>query len=135
MADCPFCEIVAGTRDAHRVHEGEHTVAFLDDDPAARGHLLVVPRDHREHLFDGDDALVAAVFRTVHRVSLALDRALDPDGVSVFYTTSDLVGSVTHAHVHVVPRYADDDIRLALARQELDEADARELAARLRGDR
>ena len=135
MADCPFCEIVAGTRDAHRVYEGDRTVAFLDDDPAARGHLLVVPRDHREHLFDGDDGLVSAVFRTVHRVSLTLDRVLAPDGVSVFYTTSHLVGSVTHAHVHVVPRYADDDIRLALARRPLDEADARELAARVRGHR
>lgn len=130
MGACPFCQIVAGDREAHQLYEGELTVAFLDENPAARGHLLVVPRAHREFLFTDDESVPTAVFRTVHRLAIALDRTLKPDGVSLFYTSAELVGSVTHAHVHVVPRYAGDDIHVALDRQAID--DAEDLAARLR---
>lgn len=131
MAACPFCRIIAGELDAHVVFEDERTVAFLDENPAARGHLLVVPRAHVKHLFTDDESVPVAVFRTVHRVAMALDRTLAPDGVSLFYTSAELVGSVTHAHVHLVPRYQDDDIHLALERQPLG-ADADELADRIR---
>lgn len=131
MAACSFCEIVAGERAAHRLDEDERTVGFLDDNPAARGHLLVVPRAHVEALFGEDETIPTAVFRAVHRLTKALDRTLAPDGVSLFYTTAELVGSVTHAHVHVVPRYEDDAIHLALQRRSLDD-DADELAARIR---
>jgi histidine triad (HIT) family protein len=132
MAECPFCQIVAGEVDAHRLHEDELTVAFLDENPAARGHLLVVPRAHVQHLFaDDDESVPVAVFRTVHRVATALDRVLEPAGVSLFYTSAELVGSVTHAHVHVVPRYHDDSIHLALEREPLG-ADADALADRIR---
>lgn len=133
MAACPFCRIVAGELGGHRLYEDELTVAFLDENPAARGHLLVVPRAHVEHLFTDDESLPVAVMRTVHRLASALDRTLAPDGVSLFYTSAELVGSVTHAHVHLVPRYRDDAIHLALERQSLgDEAD--ELAARIRAN-
>ncbi|MFB6354684.1 MAG: HIT family protein [Halobacteriales archaeon] len=131
MPACPFCRIVAGELDANRLYEDELTVAFLDENPAARGHLLVVPRAHLEHLFADDESVPAAVFRTVHRLAMALDRVLAPDGISLFYTSAELVGSVTHAHVHVVPRYEGDPIHLALERRSLD-ADADELAARIR---
>lgn len=133
MAECQFCRIVAGELDAHRLYEDELTVAFLDENPAARGHLLVIPRAHVEHLFTDDASVPVAVFRTVHRLATALDRALEPDGVSLFYTSAELVGSVTHAHVHLVPRNRDDAIHLALERESLAE-EADELAARIRAN-
>lgn len=132
MADCAFCRIARGELDAHVLYGDERTVAFLDADPAARGHTLVAPRDHHEHLLTEDATLSADVFRAVRVVALALYRTLDPDGVSLFYTSADLVGRVNHAHVHLLPRYADDDIRLSLARTPLDEDDAARLAARVR---
>lgn len=132
MEDCSFCQIAAGELDAHRLYEDDRTVGFLDENPAVRGHTLVAPKAHHEFLFDDDVSVPTAVFRAVHRLSLALNRSLEPDGVSLFYTSARLVGSVTHAHVHLVPRYAGDDIHLALARHDLDDAAASQLAVRIR---
>lgn len=132
MAGCVFCEITDGDRDAFVLHESDRAVAFLDANPAARGHSLVAPRDHHAFLFGGDGSIAEAVFRAVHRLALGLNTTLDPDGMSVFYTSAELVGSVTHAHVHVVPRFVDDGIHLSLARAELDDDAADRLTERVR---
>lgn len=134
MAECAFCEIGRGERDAYVLAETGDVIAFLDRNPAAVGHALVVPKAHGPTLFTGDGARAAAVFEAVRRVALAVHAALEPDGVSVFYTTGDLVGRITHAHVHLVPRYADDDITLGLSRRSLDEESAGELVSRIRAE-
>lgn len=135
MAQCPFCAIAAGERPAHRLDETDRTLAFLDRNPAVEGHALVVPKRHRAFLFTEDASVATAVFEGVRRLVWALDRTLEPDGVSLFYTSADLVGTVAHAHVHVLPRYDGDDIHLALARGSLDEAAAARLAERVRANR
>ena len=134
MPECAFCRIAAGEADAFRLYEDARTVAFLDRDPATRGHSLVIPWDHRESLFRGGDPTATEVYGTVERVVAAMHRTLEPDGVSVFYTSGDLAGNVTHAHVHVLPRWADDDITVALDRHPLDAEEADRLAARIRDD-
>ncbi|GAD51586.1 histidine triad nucleotide-binding protein [Halarchaeum acidiphilum MH1-52-1] len=114
MSDCAFCEIVAGEQSAHRLHEDDRTLAFLDDAPAATGHALVVPKAHHETLTDMPGDLASAVFWTVRRVAAAVEDALDPAGVSVLQQNGVAAGQdVPHAHVHVVPRDEDDDVRLA----------------------
>lgn len=131
MDDCPFCEIVTGDREAHVLSETEHTLAFFDSNPATPGHTLVVPRQHREFLFAADEETAMATFRTARTVVGAMNRTIDPAGVSLFYTSGELVGEVTHAHVHVVPRYRGDDVQLALPREPLGD-DAAQRAERLR---
>lgn len=132
MDDCEFCQIIAGERDAHVLLETDQAVAFLDANPAVEGHTLVVPASHHEFLFTDDETPAVAVMRVIHQVSLSLNRAMEPDGVSVFYTSAELVGRITHAHVHLLPRFADDGIRLALERNSLDEDEAPRLANRIR---
>lgn len=133
--DCPFCAIAAGESAAHVVFEDDRTVAFLDENPAADGHTLVVPRAHRDDVVTGSDGSSGAIFDAVSAVVDTLDRTLEPDGFSVFHTSGSLVGTVSHAHVHVIPRYADDDIGISLVRDELDDEDGRALAERLRDAR
>lgn len=132
-ADCEFCRIVTGAQTAHVLHETDRTVAFLDENPAVEGHTLVVPKLHEEELLRADDALALAGFRTVRDVANALSRTLEPDGMSVFYTSGDLVGHVTHAHIHLLPRNVDDDIRVGLARNPLDDESAERLVASVTG--
>lgn len=131
MAPCAFCQIATGERDAYVLYEDAETIAFLDSDPAVQGHTLVVPKAHREDLFLDEESSTMAVLESVQRVVSALDRTLHPDGISLFYTSGDIVGRVTHAHVHLLPRYEDDDIHLSLARDSLEEDEAVHLAARL----
>lgn len=73
-----------------------------------------------------DDLL--AVVRTARTLATAMTTVLEPDGLSLFHTTGDLVGSVEHAHLHVFPRTVDDGIHLSLDRAPIDEATERELA-------
>ncbi|GGM65841.1 histidine triad (HIT) family protein [Halarchaeum rubridurum] len=129
---CHFCDIAAGDADAPRLHETDDVVAFLDANPAVRGHALVVPKTHERDVLD-DPGEATAVFGAVQRVGSALRVALDADGVSVFYTTPELVGEVTHPHVHLLPRDRGDDVHLALDRGSLDAADAEDVVERVRG--
>lgn len=128
---CPFCAIIDGAKEAPIVSETDGTLAFLDQNPAATGHTLVVPREHRENVVGTDSDVGDAIFETVDAVASALDTVLEPDGFSVFHTTGSLVGSVSHAHVHVIPRTEDDGIGLSLNRSELDSESGAELADRL----
>ena len=130
--DCRFCQIVAGEQPAHVLFEDERTLAFLDRNPAVTGHTIVIPREHEEGVLTIDDSTSAAVFETVRRVASALDATLEPDGFSIFHTTGPLVGTIEHAHVHLVPRFADDEVSLSLPRNTLESEEADALTARVR---
>ncbi|WP_222916720.1 HIT domain-containing protein [Natrinema sp. SYSU A 869] len=130
--DCEFCRIVADERAAHVLYENDRTVAFLDENPAVTGHSLVIPRAHEDDVLTIDESTSTAVFETVRTVSSALEGALDPSGFSVFHTTGPLVGTVDHAHVHLVPRFADDDVTLSLPRDRLEADEATRLQNRVR---
>ncbi|ADB62050.1 histidine triad (HIT) protein [Haloterrigena turkmenica DSM 5511] len=130
--DCEFCRIAAGERSAHVLAETDRTVAFLDENPAVTGHAPVVPREHTEELLTTDEAVSSAVFETVQRVANAIEETLDPEGFSVFHTSGPLVGSVEHAHVHLLPRTAEDGVSVSLTRDRLDPETAATLTDRVR---
>ncbi len=131
MEDCEFCDIVKGRRPAAVIHETEHVLAFLDQQPAVRGHTLVVPKTHRETVFDPEGHVVGPVFDAVHRITRAMRETLDPKGFSVFHTSGGLVGHIRHAHVHLLPRYEEDGVHISLHREDLDEYEGSRLASLL----
>ena len=106
MSDCIFCRIAAGTMKAEIVHETPDAVAFLDKFPAAKGHVVVIPRAHAVTLLDLDDAAVGGVFRTVKDVMRKITAALAPAGMNVGWNHGRSAGQVVdHLHVHVLPRW------------------------------
>ena len=108
MADCIFCEILAGRIAAEIVHESPESVAFLDVFPAARGHVLVVPRAHAPTLLELGDAAVGDLFLAVKAVQAKVQRALRPVGMNVGWNHGRAAGQhVHHLHVHVIPRFED----------------------------
>jgi histidine triad (HIT) family protein len=111
--DCPFCKIVAGEIPATKVHEDDRTVAFMDISPATRGHLLVVPREHAADVHAIAEEDLCAVARTAKRMAGRLVERLGADGVNVIQNTGSAAWqTVFHYHVHVVPRYDDDPLKL-----------------------
>ncbi|MBA2512815.1 MAG: HIT family protein [Solirubrobacterales bacterium] len=111
--DCLFCKIVAGELPAALVHEDERTLAFMDINPATRGHLLVIPRDHAQDVHEiGPDDL-AAVARTGQAMAALLRDRLGADGVNLLNSAgAPAWQTVFHFHLHVIPRYEDDLLRL-----------------------
>ena len=107
MSDCIFCQIAAGTMKAEIVHETPEAVAFLDKFPAAKGHVVVIPRAHAVTLLDLDDAAVGGVFRTVKEAMRKIAAALAPAGMNVGWNHLRPAGQVVdHLHVHVLPRWS-----------------------------
>lgn len=132
---CVFCRIIDGKTDAFRVYEDEETLAFLDHNPAIKGHTLVVPKKHRSGLTDMSESMTASLFTTARRVAAAAETALDADGVSLFHSSGAAAGQdVFHAHVHLLPRYEGDPINFAPSRQRLANADGEGLATRIRDE-
>src|SRR5687767_15580904 len=103
-SDCLFCKIVAGEIPSTRVDEDDRTVAFMDINPATRGHALVVPRTHVPDLHAiGDDDL-QAVARTAQRIAARVRDALGADGINLLNSTGPAAWqTVFHFHVHVIP--------------------------------
>ncbi len=127
--DCVFCAIADDRAPASVVYSDKDVIAFLDINPVTPGHLLVMPRQHLPALADLDDALAGHLFNIAQRLAAAL-RASDvrSDGINLFYADGKAaLQEVFHAHLHVIPRFADDgfvidaDWGTDLTREELDE--------------
>ncbi len=103
---CLFCQIAAGTRPAEVVYQSSSAVAFLDRFPTARGHTLVVPRQHAPSLLQLDEGAAGALFGSVVEVVERLDGALHPAGFNIGWNQGAVAGqTVFHLHVHVLPRF------------------------------
>jgi histidine triad (HIT) family protein len=111
--ECLFCKIVAGEVPSTRVDEDERTVAFMDINPATRGHLLVVPREHAADLLDVGAEDLNACLHMAQRLARRVSERLGADGVNLLNSCGRAAWqTVFHFHVHVIPRYANDPLRL-----------------------
>jgi histidine triad (HIT) family protein len=111
--DCLFCKIVAGEIPATIVAQDERTVSFMDINPATRGHALVVPRTHARDLLAIDPEDLAAVARAGQRLACTAKDALGADGINLINSCGARAWqTVFHFHLHVIPRYEDDPLRL-----------------------
>jgi histidine triad (HIT) family protein len=111
--DCIFCAIAAGEAPATTVAEDERTVAFMDISPATDGHLLVIPRAHYEDVLVIDDADLDATMHTARAMARRIKDRLGADGVNLLNSCGRAAWqTVFHFHVHVIPRYDDDPLKL-----------------------
>jgi histidine triad (HIT) family protein len=111
--DCIFCKIVAGELPAQIIAQDERTVSFMDINPATRGHALVIPRQHSTDLTEvGPEDLHAVVSAAQGLAGRMLER-LGADGINLLNSCRAAAWqTVFHFHVHVIPRYAGDPLRL-----------------------
>jgi histidine triad (HIT) family protein len=132
--DCLFCKIVAGDVPATIVDEDEHTVSFMDINPATTGHALIVPRKHAADLFDIEPAELEAVAVAAQRLAKRALERLGADGVNLLNSSRRAAWqTVFHFHFHLIPRYIDDPLRLPWIPAPGDPAAIADTAARLRG--
>lgn len=111
--NCIFCKIVAGDLPATIVDEDERTIAFMDINPATRGHALVIPRAHTPDLLSIDPHELAAVASAAQRLAARAKQRLAADGVNLINSCGAAAWqTVFHFHIHVVPRYEGDPLRL-----------------------
>lgn len=108
--DCIFCSIITSAAPSWQVYEDDDAVAFLDIGQATAGHTLVVPRRHAADIWSLSEEEAATVMRAVHRVARQLCDTLRPQGLNVTQSNGATAWQeVFHYHVHLVPRYGNDD--------------------------
>ena len=110
---CIFCDVIARTTPSFPVYEDDETLAFLDIFPATEGHTLVVPKRHTQDLLSAEARSVEAMMRTTQLVARLLDDRLKTDGINLFQANRPAAWqTVFHLHMHVIPRYSGDPLRL-----------------------
>lgn len=141
MADdaCIFCQIAGGELPSETVTTDDRVRAFLDVNPLAEGHTLVIPMDHHERLQDCPEAVREALWGTVHELLPALEAAVDADGTNVGVNNGPAAGQeVPHAHVHLIPRFEGDGgspvHAVAGRRPSLSEADIADIGGAIRDE-
>jgi histidine triad (HIT) family protein len=107
-----FCAIARSDAPAERLIEDERTVAFMDINPATRGHALVIPKHHYQDLLDTNPTDLAAAVTTAQRVARAAMESLQASGVNLVLASGAVAfQTVFHLHFHVIPRYPSDELR------------------------
>jgi histidine triad (HIT) family protein len=113
VADCIFCKIVAGELPAAVVASDERALAFLDINPATRGHTLVIPRAHVQDIHEIDTDDLAAATALAQTIAGRARERLGADGVNLLHSSGSAAWqTVFHFHIHVIPRYLGDPLRL-----------------------
>ncbi|MGH2960833.1 MAG: HIT family protein [Solirubrobacterales bacterium] len=135
MNDCLFCGIVAGDVPAQIVDSDEHTVAFMDINPATPGHALVVPREHAADLTDVSDDDLLHTMSAARRLVRRMRETLEPDGFNVLNSCGTAAWqTIFHYHLHVIPRYEDDPLKLPWIPRGAEEDEIAAVADRIRGE-
>jgi histidine triad (HIT) family protein len=133
--DCIFCKIVRGELPGTVIDEDERTVSFMDINPATRGHALVVPRTHARDLLSIDQDDLWAVASAAQRLAARQRERLGAVGVNLINSCGAAAWqTVFHFHLHVIPRYEGDPLRLPWVPAPGDAGDIAAAASALKGD-
>ena len=110
MSDCIFCKIANGEIPSAKVYENEHVFAFLDLSQVTKGHTLIIPKVHKENLFELTPEIAKNIFEVVPTIANALKETFHPLGLNLLNNNGEQAGqSVFHFHMHLIPRYGKGD--------------------------
>ncbi len=113
--NCIFCQIVKGAKPAFDIYEDELVKVFLDANPAVNGHLLVIPKQHFENIFNTPDKVLERVITVCKKMAKLVTTKLKATGVNILNSSGkDAQQTVFHLHFHIIPRYKNDGLDLWL---------------------
>jgi histidine triad (HIT) family protein len=122
MNDCIFCKIVKGEIPCYKVYEDDDVLAFLDISQTTKGHTLVISKEHSRNLLYVPKDVLAKVMGAAQQIAQAQVASLGAKGVNIINNTNEMAGqTVMHFHVHVIPRYSNEDaLRLEFNSNKID---------------
>lgn len=110
---CLFCKIINNEIPSYKIYEDDNFLAFLDISQATTGHTLIVPKKHYANIFELSDESAKEILLVVKKVSLLLKEKLGINDVNIINNSGKLAGqTVDHFHIHIVPRYPNDDLQI-----------------------
>ena len=131
--DCIFCKIAGGDIPSSTVYEDEQFRVLLDLSPATKGHALILPKQHYANIFEIDENILRDLIVLAKKVASAMKETLNCDGVNIVQNNGEVAGqTVFHFHMHMIPRYKNDNVGLGWHMGELSEADKNEILEKLK---
>ena len=111
--DCIFCKIINGDIPSNTIYENSEFKVIMDASPATKGHVLILPKEHFDDIYDIDAETAGRLFQLASVVARALKEALHCDGLNILQNNGMIAGqTVFHFHMHLIPRYKGDTVTL-----------------------
>lgn len=133
MEECIFCKIVEGKIPAAKVYEDTYVISFLDIMPANKGHCLVVPKRHAQNLIEMGDDDLAATIKAAKKVARAMSLSFGNGSFNIVMNNGKEAGQlVNHAHIHVIPRFQKDRLRIRWSHLKYEGDEMKEYAEKIR---
>ena len=111
--NCIFCKILTGEIQYTAVYEDDDFKAILDVSPAARGHVIILPKNHAANIYELPDEDASKIMVVAKKIATAIEKAYHCDGVNILQNNGEAAGqTVFHLHVHVIPRFKGDTVNI-----------------------
>ncbi len=131
--NCIFCKIIKGQVPSNTAYEDEDFKVILDNGPANKGHLIMLPKRHCTNLFDLDEISAKGALQVAQKVARVLQKELNCDGINILQNNGEAAGqSVFHFHIHIIPRYNQDQVNITWKQVEYQADQAKELAEKIK---
>ena len=130
--NCIFCKLAGGEIPTATLYEDDDFRVILDANPAAKGHALIIPKEHYANLYELDDELAAKVMVLAKKIITKLTDVLGCDGYNIVQNNGEAAGqTVVHFHLHMIPRFKDDGVGLTWKMGELTEEDKNDILSKM----
>ena len=111
--NCIFCKILAGEIPSTAVYEDDDFKAILDVNPAARGHVIILPKNHAANIYELPDEDASKIMIVAKKIATAIEKVYHCDGANILQNNGEAAGqTVFHLHVHVIPRFKGDTVNI-----------------------
>ena len=130
--NCVFCKIISGEFSSYTLYEDDDFKVIFDINPATYGHALLITKNHYKNLFELDDTVASKALVIAKKVATVLANELQCDGFNLLQNNEEIAGqTIFHFHIHLIPRYKNDNVSLVTATMKIDEAKATELSEKI----
>ena len=133
MEDCIFCKIIEGKVPAAKIYEDNYAISFLDIMLANKGHCLVVPKTHMQTLLEMSDNDLISTMKVAKKVAKALSLSLGNASFNIVMNNGKEAGQlVNHAHIHLIPRFQKDRLRIKWSHLKYEENELKDYAEKIK---
>lgn len=136
MENCIFCKITKGEIPCYKIYEDDLVLAFLDINPIAKGHTLIIPKEHKENIFEIENIVLERIINVAKKIAQKM-KIIGAEGVNLYHASgSSAEQTVFHFHLHVVPRAKEDGISFTSAGKQkgIEKAEFEEILSKLKID-
>ena len=132
-ANCIFCKIANGELPSFTLYEDDMFKVIFDLSPLSKGHAIIFPKNHYKNLFTLDDECAQKIMVVAKKVATAMNEVLGCDGFNLLQNNEEIAGqTIFHFHIHLIPRYVNDNVKFPTSSNSLDKETASDIANSIR---